>query len=755
MYANQTDYSKLYGAEYFGKTAGATSFAVDAFTQLLIDFCRKEEIEHVVDVGSGSGVLATVLRQHGLAVQTCDFSPVDSDGIHLDLAGPFEEAQRVAQQIGAWTGGKPWLVTCLDVLEHIDIEQVAPAVRNLRVLCKNLLVASISTRPSSADNRYHATILPKHTWLEILRKTGFAVDDDNLFESARTVRRSFHETDNLLLVSRWAAADPFGDIDRGEPDYVLLSPTDTPGTDHSCIEDIESILDTGYLKLKRAQFGLRQTPRLGLNIHHLQDFILLRPLLDVLPRANVVALLRGSIFPKDELALIRGILARCGVETIDYERCAEIPWSELALKILLSPSESNVALGHILGRQVVEAAKLHSIHTIQLQHGVWVQPFQQRAIEFGSDTILSWGASYANILKSLPVVLAGRRLPAPAARIGQTFHAIGAAKFVDMRLDPPHELLHWRLGVPMDGYRATALLATNLRWNAHGARREDIHERLAQLIRHSPDVFFVVKLHPSERVDDASALRQSNSLVLDDILLGSIGVSINRLIAAVDVVISSLSTLLVDAAVAGKPCIQYQTHNSLAYEDIEAVNIETVGQLLQHISALPVHTSLVSNYAEAAAEPFYRHFSEHLQHSLDPPDATSSAAAASFYSAAVEVEDLFQRHRAAVAELEVARRTHAEELELIRAEHATMLETQMERSRRSEQALAASRAENALLHDGERQLCQQQDLLKRQLAAASTQHAEASTALEAMRDSTSWRVTAPLRAISGRVRDLK
>lgn len=735
MYACTADYEKLYTPSYFGKIAGATSFAPDPFTKEIVAFCSAKGLRFVVDIGSGSAALAAILRNYGIQVITCDFDPADADGIHFDLSGRQDSAADVLDLVRERTAGEPWLVTCLDVLEHVDIEHVFAAVRNLRVVCGTYLISSISTRPSSADNRYHATILPKPTWLAILRTAGFTVEAESIFASARSGRRDFPDTDNLKLVVHWAKCDPFRDIDFGEPDYVLLSAGSTAALlpDEEVRARVEAMLDISHRGAKRAQFGNAPIPRIGLNIHHTQEFVLLRPLLDVLPRSSVVALIRTPVLEPSALSLMRGFFARCGVQTITYERCTEIPWRELSLEFLITGGESNVSAEHIMSRQVVEASKLHGVHTMQMQHGIWIEQFSQRLVEFGSQTILSWSGGYEAFFRESEVSLAGKLVRAQLPR-WQAFKRVGGAKFVDARLSSPQDLVRWRLGIDTTRYRAVALLGTNLLWHRHGGTAVSTRARLASLIRSVPDIFFVVKLHPAERVPDVPELVQPNALLLDDILLGVMDVHVSRLVAAVDVVISSLSTLLLDAAVAGTPCVQYETGNGLAYAGIAAIEIEQLPQVLQDVSAIPVNRELVETYAGAYDEPFYEHLSALLRTAR--PQVAETTGSASFYSVATEVEALWHGLRQAsmnetAMRAELARTTSDTAALKLELETAHACVGAAERGRVSAEAQMASvlQSEEAAI------------------AIAREELGETKMRLEAMRNSNSWRITAPIRRI--------
>ncbi|MFM9926076.1 hypothetical protein VLK31_24005 [Variovorax sp. H27-G14] len=699
--------------------------------QEILAFCSDQKLKNVLNIGRGT--VAASLRSAGLRVLDCDFDPAGPHCIHFDPSGCAEGAAQVFAAMKEQTGGEPWLVICLDVLAHIASDDVFAAVRNLRAVCDGHLIASLSTRPCSLEGKLHATILPKATWLEIFRTVGFAVEDDRALASARAVCQKRPKDEELGLASYWAKCDLFGDIGNGEPDFVRLSADHGAGlSEGPARQRVEALMDVLYRREKRAQFnaGLgalkdqaSRLPRIGFNLHHMQEFILYRPLLDVLSRSSVAVLIRTSVLDPDALLLAREFFARRGVQAVFYQRCAQIAWRELGLRFLITGAESNVTCHHLMGRQVAEAAKLHGVHTIQMQHGVWIEQFPQRLIEFGSETIWSWGESYERFIHESRVSLAGKTVQG-CVLPWQRFRAVGGPKFIDMRLSPPQDLFRWRLGLDTSRYRGVALLGTNLLWHRHGTAAQTARARLVKMMQALPDLLFIVKLHPSERAPGAGELALANSVVLDDVLMGMLDLHVTRLVAAVDVVISSLSTLLLDAAVAGKPCVQYDTGNDLSYAGMASVEIEQLPQLLTDIAAIPVNVELVQEYASAAVEPFY----EHLARTLAAPTPSYASRtqiegdAASYYSAATETENLWCQVRDYWS-LDQGRKLEIQRL------HGEVNVLSTDNTRLAEE-LDAART------DAARALQQAQ-------AAERTKAGE----LAALQRSKSWRLTAPLRGV--------
>ncbi len=125
----------------------------------------------------------------------------------------------------------------------------------------------------------------------MLVAAGFDVLDDRIFPEARSVLDFDRQNAALKLLTHWAANDPFGDLAQGEPNFLLLRGARAVQRD-AAGHRIDGLLDIACRRAKRAQFALQEHPRIGLNIHHTQDFMIFRPIMDVLQRAQVVGLMR-------------------------------------------------------------------------------------------------------------------------------------------------------------------------------------------------------------------------------------------------------------------------------------------------------------------------------------------------------------------------------------------------------------------------------------------------------------------------------
>lgn len=634
-YASTTHYESLYATDYFGHSENAASFDTARLPPLLARLCAELSTRRMLDVGGGSGLLRRLMAAHDVEVTVADYAPPGDDGLRLDLSAPVEGA-RLEAEVRARTGGAH-LTTCFDVLEHLDPEHLAAALANLNALVADRLLASISTRPSSRDNRFHATVAPRATWLELMAAAGFEPDERQPAEALSAPFPGGPDDESTWIVRHWLRVDPFGDAAAGEPWYVLFRKVRPVRADLAAF--VAEVLDIGHRAEKRRRFKPPRDLRLYLNIHHLQDFLVLRPILDVLDRTQVEVLHRRGFWEPKPDALIDGFFARCGVRTRAYRLLSELPWRALAPGHLLSAAESTVGTSHVLSQQVVAAARLSGWPTTLLQHGVWAEAFPGRVVSFASDAVLAWSQEHAAGFSTTDAHVLGRRAPRGVLKPGQVLLA-GSPKHAECEFGGPVDLVRRKLGRATAAYRRCVLVGTNLHWGPHGAGAAAAKASLACLIARTPDVLFIVKLHPSERVEAYEDLRAPNVVLLDEYVCLAMDLQIPRLLASVDAVVCSLSSLLVDAAYCGTPVLQYETGSALSYAGLAPTPFADIEQLLQGgdeaLAARGKGAALKRVYASVNASGFYTALSRRLEAPVS--EAFSDVEAAAIFSLASEAE---------------------------------------------------------------------------------------------------------------------
>jgi hypothetical protein len=726
LYASTTDYAAVYDDLYRDRRGRHTSFDIGLLPTLLAGFCRKAGVSGLLDVSGGQGRLAEALGEAGIRALTTDIAPVPGQPIvAFDLSRYAEtDVIRVRRELERICGSSPHLTCCLDVLEHVDREHVFAAMRNLAGLSDRLLVVSISTRPSSHDNLFHASILPISTWIRVLRAAGFRLLPTSHFASA-THHPASEPSAVDPLVDRWRIVDPLGDVSEGEPCYLVLEKT-TDLPDWTAAEtEIHELLDVAYRREKRRQFQVPGDVHFLLSLHHIQEFAFLRPLLDVLPRESVRVILRPLFIDDHHRRAITGFLARSGVRTHVYERAEDLPWRELAGRFLITAAESGCYISHVHGLQISALARLHGCRTYLLQHGIWPSAFPGRIVTFGSELVLNWGASEERILGGGTHRIGAVDVPWGMFSPAQV-RRIGSPRYTDQLLPVHPHGLELRLGIERNRFASVVLLASKKfrgRWGKPDVD-ETLQTAMLRLIETHPETLFLVKPHPGTDVE-AILAPCGNVRFLDETCCIAADIPLSRIIPLVDLVITPKSTIALDGAISGKPVIVCDTGQPQMYDHLEAVPVERVSDLLRSPECLAEaahRTRLFRDaYAEAVDACFYERFAKVLGEPAlaAPPDATL----ATVVSLAAEAELQWSRVRLQSPE---AQRAGAE----------------------AEKRIATLEADGAAIRGKAAESAKEVELLRGALEAAQL-------SVEAMRQTTSWRITAPLRGAARVMRRLK
>ncbi|HET9313123.1 MAG TPA: hypothetical protein VFO04_03915, partial [Nitrospira sp.] len=669
MYASTTDYPSIYGETY--RRDNRTSFSKQLLPPLVAAFCRTAGIRKLLGVSGGQDWLIGSLKEFGIEGFATDFAPLPGTGVmSFDLASYAEEAvERILRTVAS--GGANYVTTCFGVLEHIDREHVAAAIRNLYELTDKLLVVSISGRPSSLDNLFHATLMPMPTWAKAFEIAGFAVQQTQAFAPG-TRRRTFPESTELRLINRWITADIYGDVQYGEPRYLVLEKKAAGEPWGSKSGRIEHLVDVAYRRKKREHFQVPKDRRININLHHIQEWSLVRPILDVLPRARTRFLVRPDWIGEDCLRAIRGLLKRNGVEQLEFSAIDELPWQDLRDEIVISGAESTAGGSHGLSYEVVAMAKLHGCRTFLLQHGVWPPPAHPRIVTFASDHVLSWGKDeQARLNKGTHEIFAAT-VPWGVVPDDQV-KAIGSAKFTDHLLGPTPEL-DVKLGFDAGAFRKTVLVGTKSLARQFGT--ENINEEflgtLKQLFSANPDVLFIIRPHPMESADAYALLKHTNVRIFDELTSILADLPLSRIVPKVDYVVTSPSTMILDGAITGRPVFVYDTGLPVHFDDASVAPLGSFQRILSGTGGAE-HLKEDANryrrrYAEAVDDTFYRQLSTLLASDLPRPAVDRATAATA--SLAVELAQFtryvgsLQTHVSALAK---ARARAEEELPPLRA----------------------------------------------------------------------------------------
>lgn len=552
-YATVTDYDALYGVGYFAHQPEVSSFQQQTVPQIIAEFCSNAGIDGVVDIGAGNGVLGSILRRNGLKCIDvdvvhredehfirCDFSSNDAEAISLIKARCKADFESNV------------LITSFDMAEHVDPEHIPDFVYNLTEIIQNEAIISISTRPSSRANIYHSTILPIETWKYMFSLVGIKATSFDLLQAHRSDQQFRSDSQELLAVSVWQKRNAFLE-DPSHQHYLRLTRTTAALSSRQSVRKrIEAVLDTSVRAAKRTLLAGRQMPRLIYFISFVQDWSFLRSFLEIWPAAQVCVMLRRDFMVTAYADVIEAYLTRVGVAfrpVTSVRKATEAleEWNTGKGDLFLTATEGLPTLLHGMASLVTLNARKRGMTTVTLQHGSLVPDRTVQAAQFfvamNEESLSDFQRSTVSSIMCTPV-------------------ALGAPKHFDSMMVPADpDAIAFRLRASAKHYRLRLLVGTNLHWLAHDRQESGFADWLARTARHNPDVLFLLRPHPDDwhMTGGSSQMDLPNVLVLDEITLLCIDWPMTRVLSAIDGVISTHSTLVLDGLAAGKPTAIFPT----------------------------------------------------------------------------------------------------------------------------------------------------------------------------------------------------
>ena len=548
-FACVTDYVRLYERNYYAHNPGMASFDV-ARLPAIVAAAATGCGGRVLDIGGGSGLLAKTLTAIGVGAFTLDAAEREApDFARVDLAR-FDAVlianlrQRIRSALG-----DAYLATCFDVAEHIDLEHLADFALSLAALVDRDCILSISTRPSSAANRFHATVLPIESWVEILQLAGFAVEPEPELQPLRSDHR-FHGADaNLIAVAHWQRLDPFREGSPACQHYLRLRKTAAPLPELAAMRaSVSEMLDIAYRDAKRTALTGVRLPPLFFHVNFIQDWSFLRSLMDVWPGEQVRVSLRRDLIAAPYLDMLVGYLERTGIEhavvaTVAEAAVALDSWGRaLEGGLAVTATEGLLHSAHQMASLTMLEARRRGLRTLCLQHGMNLAPDFHPA----SAVIGAWDEGSARTVRAT--------LGADSAA---EVRCVGSPKFLDALLTGSPAARRHRLGPVAGGFGRAILIGLGLHWRIHNHDAAGTAAWIARLCDRNPDTLFVIRPHPDDAspYEHAEMLGHPNVLLADELFLLTIDWPVARLLRTMDGVITTYSTLLIDAMAAGKPVV--------------------------------------------------------------------------------------------------------------------------------------------------------------------------------------------------------
>jgi len=543
-----------------------------------------------------------------------------------------------------------FLLFCDGLLNDLPKDELYGAIAGLHEIVDRFVLVRLAMRPSPHWDSNPRSLLPMATWTACFLACGFTPWDLPL-GLGRAERHPNGDGEE-----HWIAADPFGDAAEGAFQYVLLEkrPAAEP---NAAMQRVNFLVDAPYRIEKRKSMLLPEGTTLYFGISQFQDWAILLPLLEALPPAQTRVLIRLAFIEPSLLAAMRRYLARSGIAVHEYEDVGELPWSDLKGQMLAVGVDSTLGRGHLFSYELVAVARLHGCRTFSLQHGIWPRPYERRIITNASEAVITWGEEEERRLNQ------GRHpIHATDAAWGilpsDQAHRLGAPKFTD-QVQMPHPGLGWKLGYPQGRFDRTVLLGLKDLSNRWGIDNLDhaFIERFGEMIDRNPRTLFLIRPHPIDGIEAAMRMSASNARILNDRVAIDGDLPLSRLMPGIDIVVTSPSTLILDAAVSDKPVIVYETGQPVEYDDVEPVGLDGVERLLASPSELgrlsAASRRFKARYAGAEDGDFYAKFSALLARQAAPgPIDRELAAAASLATQAVTALRDAAALRGRVADLE-------------------------------------------------------------------------------------------------------
>ena len=166
------NYGKAYFAEYFGgipydDVAHWTRFFADTADHIVREIGPKTTL----DVGCAMGYLVEALRARGVGAWGIDFSDYAIDNARKAA----RDFCRVGSILDPFPHPQYDLITCIEVVEHLPVDDAERAIENL---CRHTDDIVFTSTPSDFGEETHLNVRPPEYWGELFARQGFFRDVD-------------------------------------------------------------------------------------------------------------------------------------------------------------------------------------------------------------------------------------------------------------------------------------------------------------------------------------------------------------------------------------------------------------------------------------------------------------------------------------------------------------------------------------------------------------------------------------------------
>lgn len=298
-------------------------------------------------------------------------------------------------------------------------------------------------------------------------------------------------------------------------------------------------------------------------IHFFQDLAFLRGLVVRIGYENLHVIINDDNLTFHHLIIVNKFIKNHAIKN-SFLRDFDVNIMN-AGSILLTSTLGPLSPMHLsCSRLIVKARELHVV-TITLQHGITLPDVFTTMTEY----TLAWSEPAANeIIERAHSVIRSKVFPAGNVRPVYKVEA---------------KFLTKKFGCWVSKFAHRVMIATNFHWaGAHSVSVKDVNDFITNLSMKNPDTLFFIRPHP-EDYSLRVAAGLLNVILIDDVITGLLDTSIDQILVNCDLLLSTYSTLLYDAARNNIPFVAFNYNEVIGKDSIlypELTRIERIDNIM-------------------------------------------------------------------------------------------------------------------------------------------------------------------------------
>ncbi|MFM5580227.1 hypothetical protein [Aeromonas sp. R4-2] len=364
------------------------------------------------------------------------------------------------------------------------------------------------------------TTATEEGWLRLINSSGLSIIAIEYIE----IGLDYIDKQYDLIASHWNNIDPYRDrkcISKPKFFAVKLS---HKNQETSVIEHLnEDVNDglTNFLLTKRK-------PSLFYIIHFFQDLAFLRGLATRVGSDNLYVIVNDGNLAFHHLIVVKKFLNN---HAIDNSYLRDFDMNKMkAGDMLLTSTLGPLSPMHLSCSRLIVKARELQVVTFTLQHGITLPDVFTTVTEY----TLAWSEMAAKeiMVRSHSVIRS----------------KVFSAGNVRPNYKSSPDFLARKFGNWVSRFERRVMIATNLHWTgAHGVSSSDVSTLIIKMSKKNQDTLFLIRPHPEDYSLRVTAGLE-NVILIDDVITGLLDISIDQVLVNCDLLLSTYSTLLYDAA---------------------------------------------------------------------------------------------------------------------------------------------------------------------------------------------------------------